>query len=190
MRALPDVRLALEPPAVRLLDVLAAGREHVEDEVPSRRQTAPHRPDHRAPVGVGLHVQQRAERRGHEREHAVDRRIAHVAVAQVDVHARELCALARDLEHPRGEVDADDVDPGGRDRHGDAAGADTELEHRPAEPPCLLDVEGDVLDHRHGPGVVEAGDLVVGGHWVCFVPMQTTSLTLFSRPRCATGGVV
>ena len=86
---LPDARLALEPPAVRLLDVLLARREDVEDEMPARREVALHRAQHRAAVGVGLHVQQRAERRGHERKLALDGRVAHVAVAQVELDAGE-----------------------------------------------------------------------------------------------------
>ena len=75
-----------------------------------------------------------SERNGieHERERALDRRVAHVAVAQVDLDAGELGALARDLEHPRREVDADHRDPRRGDRDRDPPGADAELEHRPA----------------------------------------------------------
>ena len=56
-------------------------------------------------------MQQRAERDRDERELALDRRVAHVALAEVDLDARELGALARDLEHPGGGVDADDAIP-------------------------------------------------------------------------------
>ena len=88
--------------------------------------------------------------------------------------AGELGALTRDLEHPRREVDADHRDAGRRDRDRDPPGADAELEDRPAGAHRLLDVERDVLDDGPRPRVVEAGDLVVGGHVAIFVPMQTT----------------
>ncbi len=149
---------------MRLLDVLLARREDVEDEMPARREMALHRAQHRAAVGVGLHVQQRTERRGHERKLALDRRVAHVAVPQVELDAGERRGLARDLEHPGGEVDADDLEACGGNRHRDPPGADAELEHRPAEPLHLGEIERHVLDHGHRPGVVDAGDLVVGGH--------------------------
>ena len=108
----------------------------------------------------------RSERNGadHERELALDRRVAHVAVAQVELDARERRGLARDLEHSGRQVDADDLEARGGDRHCDPSGADAELEHRPAEALRLRDVERDVLDDGHRPGVVDAGDLVVGGH--------------------------
>ena len=90
--------------------------------------------------------------------------IAHVAVAQVELDPRQLGGLARDLEHPGREVDPDHPDPGGGDRHCDPPGADAELEHGPAEALRHLEVERHVLDDGHGPRVVDAGDLVVGGH--------------------------
>ena len=145
-------------------DVVPARREDVEDEVAARLEMAVRRLQNRTSVGVGLHVQQRTERCEHERELALDRRVAHVAVTQVELDTGERGGLACDLEHPGREVDADHLDPGGRDRHGDPAGADAELEHRPAEALRLREVEGHVLDDGHRPGVVDARDLVVGGH--------------------------
>ena len=162
--ALPDARLALEPPAVRLCDVFLARREDVEDEAAARLEMAVRRAQSRASVGVGLHVQQRTEGCEHEWKLAVDRRVAHVAVTQVELDTGERSGLACDVEHPGREVDADHIDPRGRDRHGDPSGADAELEHRPAEALRLLEVERHVFDDGHRPGVVDAGDLVVGGH--------------------------
>jgi len=89
-------------------------------------------------------------------------------VPQVDPHPGELCPLARDREHPGRQVDADDVDTGRGDRHGDPPGSDAELEHRPTRAHRLLDVERHVLDHAHRPRVVDAGDGVVGRHRLPF----------------------
>ena len=145
-------------------DVLRPGPEDVEDEVPARLEQPVNGAHDRAAVVVGLHVQQRAERDDHERHRPLDRRVAEVAVAQIDRDAGESGPLAGDLEHPLGEIDADHLDPLGRDRDGDPARADAELDHRAARFPRALQVERDVLDDAHRPGVVEPGDAVVGGH--------------------------
>ena len=75
-----------------------------------------------------------AKRAGHERDPLVHRRPPEVAEAQIEPlgHACLPCLLRTDLEHPGRGVDADHVDArrSGRDR--DAAGADAELDHRPA----------------------------------------------------------
>ena len=60
--ALEDAGLAFEPAAVRLGDVVGARREDVEDEAPTFAQPRVHRGERGAAVGVGLHVQERAER--------------------------------------------------------------------------------------------------------------------------------
>ena len=52
--ALVDLRLALEPAAVRLLDVLLRGREDVEDEASAGLEQPPHRAERAPPVAVGL----------------------------------------------------------------------------------------------------------------------------------------
>ena len=93
-------------------------------------------------------------------------------LAQVELDTRQLGALARDLEHPGRQVDADDADARRGDRHRDPPGADAELEHRPAGANRLLDVERHVLDHAPRPRVVDAGDLVVGGHAAILLPMD------------------
>ena len=91
-----------------------------------------HGPKSQSPILVRLHVEQRAEGADHERERLVDRRVAHVAVTQVDLDPRECRALARHLEHPGRQVDADHADPGSGDRHRDPARSDAELQHRAA----------------------------------------------------------
>ena len=175
--------------AVRVLDVVGRGCEDVEDQPPVGREVALDRAQHRAAIGVGLHVQHRPERDEHERERALDRRVAHVAVAQVELGADLLRALARDLQHPLREVDADDRDPARGDRDGDPPGADGELEHRPAAAARLVEIEGHVLDDAARPRVVEAGDLVVGGHGAMLSGMNSLAITSFMRPRCSGRGV-
>ena len=67
--ALEDPRLALEPAAVRVLDVLARSarrrRRRAGRPGASSSRAARERPQ---PVGLGRHVQQRAERDQHERD--------------------------------------------------------------------------------------------------------------------------
>jgi hypothetical protein len=109
-------------------------------------------------------VEQRAKRADHERERLVDRRVAHVAVTQIELDARQLGPLARHVQHPGREVDPDDADAGRGDRHRDPARADSELEHRPAGADCLVHVERHVLDDAPRPRVVEPRDLVVRAH--------------------------
>ena len=92
-------------------------------------------------------------------------------------HAGELGALARDLEHPGRQVDADDLDPRGRDRHGDPPGADAELEHRAARARRLFDVERHVLDDAVATTGRTRARFVVGGH----VSMLSTRCTRTRR---------
>ena len=73
-----------------------------------------------------------------------------------------LCRAGAGGEHLAGGVDADDRDPGPGDRDRDSAGADPELDDRPARLARLRDVEADVLDDASAPGVVELRDRVVG----------------------------
>ena len=164
-RALPDPRLALEPAAVRLLDVVAARREDVEDEPAARRRAAWHARERaraaprRSPGGGSARNGQVTSR-----DPLVHRRVAQVAEAQVEQSATPAASARRaaDLEHPGRRVDAD---------HRDAASAiGTAI--RPVPTPSsttgpprlarLLDVEGDVLGDAAAPRVVELGDRVVG----------------------------
>ena len=138
---------------MRLRDVLRAGTEDVEDERAAGLEYPPDRAEHRATILVGLHVEERAERDRHERHRLLDRRIPEVAVAEVELEVAsdgnpgERRLLARHLEHPLGEIDADHADPLGRDRDRDPARAHAELDHRTARAPRPLDVERDVLGH-------------------------------------------
>ena len=86
-------------------------------------------------------------------------------LAEVDElrNALALRVLARAGEHGGGLVDADQADPCLRDGHGDPAGADGQLDHRPARGDGLGDVELDVLGDGHRPGVVDTCDPVVQG---------------------------
>ena len=147
------------------------------------------RPEEPAPVVVRLHVEQRAERADHERERRSSTGGSRMSPWRRSTSTPASSALlTRDLEHPGRQVDADHLDAGGRDRHRDPSGADAELEHRAARAHRLLHVERHVLDDAPRPRVVDARDLVVGGHvGILCTDGRTTSLTLFSRPRCATG---
>jgi hypothetical protein len=55
---LEDPGLALDPEPVRLLDVLAARREDVEDEQPLGLEELPRRREGAGLLGVARHVQQ------------------------------------------------------------------------------------------------------------------------------------
>ena len=75
-------------PCVSLMSS-GAGAKTSKTKPAARLEQPVHRAQRRAAVGVGLHVQQRAERRSiDERERALDRRVAQVAEAQVDLDAR------------------------------------------------------------------------------------------------------
>jgi hypothetical protein len=77
--ALPDPGLALEPAPLRLLDVLGARREDVEDEAPARHEERERGRERGAPVRVRVEVQERPEGRGDEAHVAVHRRVAEVS---------------------------------------------------------------------------------------------------------------
>ena len=164
------------------------GPEDVEDEVAARLEQPVSGAHDRAAIVVGLHVQQRAERDDHERHRPLDRRVAEVAVAEIDRDAGESGPLAGDLEHPLREIDADHLDPLGRDRDGDPPRPDAELDHRAAPFPRPFQVKRDVLDDADRPGVVEAGDAVVSGHGRYAADMATPARPfLFTSPRFETG---
>ena len=82
--ALEDPRLALEPASVGVLDVFAARREDIEDEPPAGQEQLVRRGESPEPVGLGRHVQERAEGNQDERDPFLDGRLAHVAEPQVE----------------------------------------------------------------------------------------------------------
>jgi hypothetical protein len=126
IRSLPDSRLALEPAAVRLLDVVAARGEDVEDEAPAREQECVDGLERLDPVLVGLEVEQRAEGAGDEVDALRGRRSAQVAEPKLDEvgQAGVLRPRAAHGQHPLRVVDADHFDAGFCDRDGDSSGAD------------------------------------------------------------------
>ena len=83
--ALEDPGLALEPAAVRLLDVLAARGEDVEDEPAAREQQLARRSQSARSRSSSV-VMCSSERNGIRTSgtRSVDRRLAHVALPQVD----------------------------------------------------------------------------------------------------------
>ena len=91
---------------MRLLDVLAARCEDVEDEAAVRLEERARRAERTKLLGLGLHVQQRAEGADRERDALGDRRLAQVADAQVEAvgDARRLRAGSRATASISGEV--------------------------------------------------------------------------------------
>ena len=156
---------------MRLLDVLGARREHVEDEAAARHEEVAGGTQRLEPLLVAVEVEIRPERAQDQGDGLGDGRPRVVAEPQVEQtgDAGQLRRLAADVEHSRRRVDADDGDAGRGDGDGDAARADPELHDGPG---CrqrrLLDVEGDVLDDAAAPRVVERRDRVVGLGGVCF----------------------
>ena len=164
---LEDARLALEPEAVRLGDVLAARREDVEDEVPARLEQlvrGPERPQLLAPrracaaaSGRGRSRAARARRpaaRGGRRRGG--RRDPTTPCSSASARATASMPGERSTPITR--------DPGPRDRHGDPTRADGELDDRAAAALRLVDVERDVLDDGRAPRVVDPRDRVVERH--------------------------
>ena len=136
-------------------------------------------------LGLGLHVQQRAEGADDERNAFLHRRLAQVADAEVEQGADAGCvgALAGHREHLRRRVDADHADPRLRDRDGDPPRADGELDDGAAARQRPVDVEADVLGDGPAPRVVEARDPVVQGHAAGFRATQTNSRLSSSNGR-------
>ena len=164
--ALEDAGLALEPAVVRLVDVLAARRKHVEHEPALRLEELTRGTKRPQLLGLGLEVQQRAEGADRERDPLTDGRLSQVADAQVEAlgDAGRLRGGAGDRQHLRRGIDSDHVDAGLRDRNRDPAGADGQLDHGAARGESLVDVEADVLRDGPAPRVVEARDRAVQAH--------------------------
>ena len=132
---------------------------------PSRREQAADRAQRRAAIVVGLHVQQRAER--DQRRAGTRRRPAASACRPGAGRARRPPSSARSratASIPAERSTPTTSIPAAAIGTRDAAGADAELEHRPARAHRFGDVERHVLDDAPRPRVVEAGDLVVGRH--------------------------
>ena len=160
---LEDPGLSLDPEPVRLLDVLAARGEDVEDEEPVGLEERSRRRERAGLLGVARHVQQRAERDRHERDSLRDRWGPQVADPELDPlgDAFALGVLPRDGQHAGRLVDADHLDARLRGRHRDPPGADGELDDRSARGERLVDIEAHVLPHGDGPRIVDPGDRVV-----------------------------
>ena len=175
---------------MRFRDVLRPRGEDVEDEAAARHEQVAHACKHLPAVVVRVHVQQRPKRADHERYPLGDRRFAQVADAQVEVDAGEGRTPGAHLQHRARRVDPDHADSVGRDRHGDAAGADAELHDRPSGAARLLEVEPDILDHARAPRVVQLGNRVVWtGHPRYRSSMAVTHARFaFSPPRLAGDG--
>ena len=155
------------------------GHEYIEDEPPTWAEEAPDVVQRLHLVRNRQEREEAAKRNGDQVEASggqVD--VAHVGLDECDSAAglaQPGGLSARDVQHTGGGVDADDVDACLGDRNGDAACAAAELQDRPAGPPGLLDVEGDVIADVGVDGVVDTGPLVVGG------------VHMFTRPPSALG---
>ena len=134
-RALEDPRLALEPAVVRLLDVLPARREHVEDEAPVRLEQRARgaqraqllRPPSPCAGGSGTGRSTSGTRSSTGGSRRSPRRRSSRSATPAASAGR-----AGDREHLGRGVDADHVDSGLGDRDRDAARPDRELDDRSA----------------------------------------------------------
>src|SRR5262245_20525951 len=82
--SLEDPGLPLEPATVRLLDVLAARREDVEDEVPAGLQELARCAERETLLVLGGHVEERPERTDDQRDAFGHWRIAKVADPKIE----------------------------------------------------------------------------------------------------------
>ena len=140
--------LVLVQPVEARRDVVVEGKR-VPGEPPARPERRGDALERAAAVGPGRQVQQRAERAVDQRRRLVEGEVAHVALAQVELHARLGRTRAGLLEHRRRGVDADHPPAGRlRDRDRDPTVPDRQLDQRPVGLAGQLDVEGDV--GRHG----------------------------------------
>ena len=170
---------------MRVVDVLPARREDVEDEAAAGLEELARGQERVQLLLLRLHVQERAEGADRERHALGNRGLAKVADPEVEevTDPGGLRGGARDREHLRRGVDADDLHARFRDRDCDPPRADGELDHRPAGRERLLDVEADVLRHRAAPGVVEPRDPVVERHVLGLRATQTNSRLSSSNGR-------
>ena len=177
--ALEDARLALEPAAVRLLDVLAARREDVEDEATafgsSRARAARSARSFSSSVSMCRSERNGQMTSGTRSVTGGSRR----SPSRRSTRSRDSGLLrrarARRRASPGDESTPITSIPGAGDRDGDAAGPDRELDHGAARRERLVDVEADVLGDRAAPRVVEGRDLVVEPHHAGLRATQTNS---------------
>ena len=107
--ALVDPRLALDPAAVRLLDVLLGGREDVEDEPAAGLEQLPRRAERLEPLLVRGQVEIGPERAGDERDPLVHGRPPQIAEPQVE--ARATPGLPRPRSAQTASIPADESTP-------------------------------------------------------------------------------
>ena len=93
-------------------------------------------------------MQERAERAVDQRRRLVENQVAHVALAQVELHTRLGGTSTGLREHRRRRVNADHALASRlRDRNRHPPIADRQLDQRPVRLARELDVEGDVGRH-------------------------------------------
>src|SRR5918996_126266 len=181
-RALEDPGLALEPAIVRLLDVLPARREDVEDVGAAPNEECARRSQSDELLRLRLHVKQRAKRADDERNALAYTGLAEIADAEIEAvrDTGRVGGRTGDAEHLRRGVDPDHVHARLRDRNRDPAGPDRKLDDRATRRQRALHVEADVLGDRTAPRVVETGNTVVQGHAAIQSPCR-----VFTRPPLA-----
>ena len=110
-------------------------------------------------------MKERAEWAIDQRRTLVERQVAHVAFAQVELNTRLSGTRSRLLEHRRRRVDPDDrptCRP--RNRDGDSAVPNGKLDERPVGLARKLHIEGDILSHVRRPLVVATHERVGIAH--------------------------
>jgi hypothetical protein len=106
-------------------------------------------------------VEQSAERAVHERGRLSELEVAHVALAQIRLHTRARRVHARLLEHRARDVDAHQrATRRQRDRNGDAAVADSQLDNRAVGGAGESGIERHILPHMRRPLLVPVCELV------------------------------
>src|SRR4029453_1389344 len=131
---LEDLRLALDPAAVGLLDVVSSRCEDVEDQPPAWDEQLAGSAERGDSSLLVREMKVGPERTRGQAYPLGDRRGGQVAEPEVEQLRNPgfLRAAPANLEHSGGRVDADHADPCRRRRHGNSTCADAELDARPA----------------------------------------------------------
>lgn len=121
-------------PSVQVCRDPMVERKGVPREPPTRSERPRDTFEGAPPVIPGRQVQESTKRAVDESRWLVEQKVAHVALAQIELHACSRRSATRLLEHRRGRIDTEDGPPGSeRNRDPDTAVPDPELDERPID---------------------------------------------------------